>query len=291
MDTTTKELGVVEFSGKVVVSDPCYDRDVWCMKPDLPVLPGRYHVYAVYNDEKDWSVRVAALLFRHEGCNQVPFRGWKDIDAEIGVDSGQCGIFDDSIYPREKDHPDHKPFYEECCDITLTDGQAGILQSGKGAVSSSGYGDGSYNLSVIEHNGVNVALLLDYGLVETGRVVRAVRAAMGGYEMLDIEEITDRVCEESNAFRAETKQLTGEEIYGKAYEIFIVEEMDFLICERLDEHEDEDDILSVLEQLIAGDGFLPVFMSWALDQDSVDMSNVERSYETLVAFCEHHLGE
>ena len=291
MDTTTKELGTVEFSGKVVVSDPCYDRDVWCMKPDFPVLPGSYHVYAVYNDEKDWGVRVAALLFRHEDCDRIPFRGWKDIDADIGVDGGVCGIFDDSIYPREKQHSIHEPFHWECCKITHNDDQAGILRSGKGAVSCSGCGDGSYNLSVIEHNGANVALLLDYGLVETGRSVRAVRAAMGGYEMLDIEQIMDRVNEECNAFRAETQKLTGKQIYDKAYEIFLVEEMDFLICERLNEYEDEDDILSVLEQLIAAGGFLSVFMDWTLDQDSVDMSNVEKSYETLAAFCEYHLGE
>ena len=291
MDTTTKELGTVEFSGKVVISDPCYDRDVWCMKPDFPVLPGRYHVYAVYSDEAELGTRVAALLFRHENCGQIPFNGWQDVDIEIGVDGGNCGVFDDSVYPQTKEHSCYEPFYDGCCKTTRNTDQAGILQSGKGAVSYSGLGDGSYNLSVVKHNGVNIALLLDYGLVETGRVVRAVRATMGGYAMLDIEQIMDCVSKESNTFRAETKQLTGEEIYGKAYEIFIVEEIDFLICERLDEHEDEDDILSVLEQLIASNGFLPAFMEWAFDQDSVDVSNVEKSYETLFMFCEQYLGE
>jgi|GEM_PF-543514 len=285
MDTTTKYLGAVEFSGKVVVSDPCYDRDCWCMKPDFPVLPGKYHVYAFYNDEKDWGVRVAALLFRHESFDQIPFHGWKDIDADIGVDSGQCGIFDDSIYPQEKDHPDHKPFYEECCDITLADSQAGILQSGKGVVSSSGCGDGSYNLSVIEHNGANIALLLDYGLVETERVVRAVRAAMSGYEMLDIKQIIDQIDSEITSFRKETWQLTGLAVYGKAYEIYLVENLAYLLCEYPDSYKENDRILAVADQLIAGGSFLPVFMEWALEQDSVDVSNVEKSGETLELFC------
>jgi len=47
----------------------------------------------------------------------------------------------------------------------------------------------------------------------------------------------------------------------------------------------------VLDQLIAGGGFLPAFLDWALNQDSVDASNVERSYETLIEFCEYTLDE
>jgi hypothetical protein len=291
MNTTTKELGIVEFSGKVVVADPRYDRDARYVQTGFPVLPGRYHVYTVHSHIEDVDTCVAALLFRHEDCDQIPFHGWKDVEAEIGVDSGQCGVFDESIFPQSKDRAAKETLYKECWDITSFDDQAGILQSRKGAVSSSGYGHGSYNLSVIKHNGANVALLLDYGLVETGRVVRAVRAAMGGYEMLDIAQIMDRVNEECTAFREETQQLTGKQIYDKAYEIFLVENMDFLICERLNEYEDEDDILSVLEQLIAAGGFLPAFMDWALDQDSVDVSNVEKSYETLAAFCEYILNK
>jgi hypothetical protein len=290
MDTTIKELGTVEFSGKVVVSDPGYSRGTWCMKTDLPVLPGRYHVYAVYNDEKDWGVRMAALLFRHEGCEQIPFRGWKDVEAEIGVDSGQCGIFDDSIYPQTIDSPKY-PFYEECCGITLADGQAGILQSGKGAVSCSGCGDGSYSLSVIERNGANVALLLDYCLVEADYAVRAVRAAMSGYEMLDIEQIINRIDGEITAFREKTKRLASKEIYDKAYEIYLAEQMAFLLCEYLDEYEDEHNILAALDQLIAGNGFLSVFVDRAMQLDFLDVSNVEKTAEALVAFCEYQLDE
>jgi len=291
LDTTIKELGAVEFAGKVVVSDPRYDRDARYVQTGFPVLPGRYHVYAVHIHIEDVDTCVASLLFRHEDCDQIPFRGWKDIDAEIGVDSGQCGIFDDSIFPQVTDQAAQESFYKECWNITSFDDQAGIMQSGKGAVSCSGYGYGSYNLSVIEHNGTNAALLLDYNLLEIGSIVRAVRAAMGGYEMLDVEPIMDHVNGERNAFHEETLRLTGEQIYGKAYEIFIVEEINYLICERLDEYEEEEDILSVLEQLIAGGGFLPAFMDWALEQDSVDMSNVEKSYETLYLFCERFLNE
>jgi len=290
MDTTTKHLGTVEFSGKVVISDPCYNRDVCCMKTDLPVLPGKYQVYAVYNDEKDWGVRVAALLFRHVNYNQLPFCGWNDVDADIGVDSGLCGVFDDSIYPQTIDDSDH-PFYAECCGISRKKEQAGILQLENGAVSSSGCGDGSYNLSVLEHNGANVALLLDYNLVETERTIRAVRADMGEYAMLDFQLIIDQIESEIATFRAETKQLTGEKVYSKAYEIYLAEELAYLLCEYPDSYEGNDKILAVADQLIAGGGFMSVFMEWALDQDSVDMSNLEQSGETLATFCDNHLGK
>ena len=178
MNTTSKYLGVVEFSGKVIISDPCYDRGTWCMQMDFPVKPGRYHVYAVFSDEEVWGIRVASLLFRHESIKKnLPSRSWREVASSIGVDSGQCGIFDDTIYPQTKDHPDNHPFYEECCGITLAEEQAGILQSGKGVVSSSGYGDGCYGLSVIEQNGENVALLLDYDLVKMRQIMRSLVAA------------------------------------------------------------------------------------------------------------------
>jgi len=171
MKTKTEEFGYIELSGKVVISDPCYDRDVWCMKTDFPVKPGPYKAQVTYSDEGEFGVRVAAIALVHKEHEQMTLTGWKNIDADIGVDSGQCGIFDNSIYPQAKDHPDNASFYDECCKLTLGKKQAGILKSRRGIVSSSGYGDGSYNLRTICQNDEHVALLLDYDLISMKKIM------------------------------------------------------------------------------------------------------------------------
>jgi len=114
MSTASKCLGAVEFSGKVVVSDPCYDRGTWCAQTDFPVKPGRYQVHATFSDEGGFGLRVAALAFYHEDfMQQALWMEWQEACTNIGVDSGQCGVFDDTIYPQSKDHPDNQPFYED----------------------------------------------------------------------------------------------------------------------------------------------------------------------------------
>jgi len=297
MNTTSKCLDTVEFSGKVVVSDPCYDLGTWCAQADFPVKPGRYHAYAIYSNEGEYGVRVAGLLFCHVSLKQkVPSRGWQEVASSIGVDSGQCGIFDDTIYPQSKDHPDNEPFYEECCGITLADSQVGILQSQKGAVSSSGYGDGCYGLSVVARKGENVALMLDYGLVNMRQLIAALlRLPVNEDEDEDeeptINQIIDDVAAEINAYREATQKLSGKEVYDKAFEIHLWEQMAFLISECSEDFEEDEDILSVVDQLSAGSGFLAAFVAWAMSQDSVDVTNTETTLDALERFCDDWLSE
>ena len=166
------ELGTIELFGKVVVSDPCYDRDVWCMVDDLAVKPGRYKTWSVLSDESSWGMRVAALVLIHEDFTEDDLKNWKSIECSIGVDSGQCGIFDDSIYPQKKEPQKFESFYKECCDITLSDKSAGIMKNGKGVVSSSGYGDGTYELFAVIRKGEYVALTLNYNLTKMRNIMR-----------------------------------------------------------------------------------------------------------------------
>jgi len=295
MSTTIKSLGTVEFSGKVVVSDPSYSRGTWCMKTDLPVKPGTYHVYAAYSNEGEWGLRVAALAFYHEEHMPLtPVSEWHEIAANIGVDSGQCGIFDDTIYPQTIDHPDH-PFYMECCNITLANGCAGILRSGKGAVSSSGFGDGVYTISVVERDGENVALLLDYDLVKMRPLIMALLNQSDSEDDDDQEpaiyQIMKDVAVEINAYREATQKLSGKEVYEKAFEIHLWEQMSFLIRECPEDYEEDEDILSVLDQLSAGGSFLAAFVEWAMSQDSVDVTNTETTLDALERFCKDWLSD
>jgi hypothetical protein len=71
---------------------------------------------------------------------------------EVGVDSGQAGLFDASHYQDDSIIPNPKPriysapsdiWYSHCCDITRSPLGAGVLPYG--VVSSSGFGDGGYD--------------------------------------------------------------------------------------------------------------------------------------------------
>lgn len=161
-------LGTFELTGPVLrVSDPCYDRDVWCCGTIENCKPGSWETAVLMQDEGDWGIRNAILVARHEegGPELEAFRKvlngkdktWQECPFEVGVDSGQAGIFDDKHYqdnsvfdgmPAAEFDPDNS-WYSHCCDITMSPLGAGVLPFG--VVSSSGYGDGGY--AALKHIG------------------------------------------------------------------------------------------------------------------------------------------
>jgi hypothetical protein len=169
--TLSKDFEVT--SGKVRVTDPCYDTDTWCSAEVADIKNGNWKAWAVKSDEGDWGVRCAELRVWHSdhSMNEVfgditrKVKGdrvhetisggmrQEQINADIGVDSGQAGVFDSKFFKDDKSIEGvertgrepicvDEPWYSMCCDRTLGDEQWGTIPYG--AVSSSGYGDGSY---------------------------------------------------------------------------------------------------------------------------------------------------
>lgn len=158
-------------SGEVIVSDPCYEVPTWCQEIIRNVRPGVYDTEAEISDEGDWGQRVKSLTVLHESIKSPV---WEFYSNNIGVDSGQAGVFcmtsyrnDDIVgnlpWLTEKGDPfgDH-PFrpskesgegwYVKMCDRTLREEQWGTYDTG--VVSSSGYGDGQYLLQTCEMDGL-----------------------------------------------------------------------------------------------------------------------------------------
>lgn len=107
-----------------------------------------------YGNPDDWSGRVAYLHIRHTGVEAVPFNetNFQYVEGlDVGVDSGQAGFFDLEAFKlvaatgetKRRDGSPFEVFYEACGEQTLHGDGWGIVQN-MGAVSSSGYGDGSY---------------------------------------------------------------------------------------------------------------------------------------------------
>lgn len=143
----TENKGTIRLNSKVMVSDPCYGLNTWCQGIVENALPGTYDCFVEYSDEGDWGTRVSAIEVRHTHYDDA-VRDFYPEDFEVGVDSGQAGIFDYEYY--EKYHSDSKEWphvnddwYDKVCNITLGRESSGTID-GFGLVSSSGYGDDGY---------------------------------------------------------------------------------------------------------------------------------------------------
>lgn len=216
-------------SGKMIVTDPCYDKETWCQAKLDNVKIGKWHATAEYSDEGEWGARVASIWVWHDSLGiDNPGRDFpccnESIPADIGVDSGQAGFFDLEKYPDDPHKDD--AFYNAVCKLTLagvpysvledvgyivseqdkplTDEQKALRESSDyddrqnywisrfgterpntdrskladalalhgslgsfgvlpfGAVSSSGFGDGGYNLDVYRVNGEIVAATITF---------------------------------------------------------------------------------------------------------------------------------
>jgi len=170
-------LGKFEIETPIVrVSDPCYDKETWCAGTIDNCKVGEWESKVIKSNEGSWGERVAYLIAWHQDTVEPNVdNDWKKSDIDVGVDSGQAGIFDDKYF-KDDDIVDvvkrvhyesictDEPWYSICCDRTLCKKGAGVIPFG--CVSCAGYGDGSYNASYIEDGHNVVAIMIDFGLGE-----------------------------------------------------------------------------------------------------------------------------
>jgi hypothetical protein len=138
-------------SGKVMVTDPCYDRSIWCQGELEKVAPGTWEAYSERVVDGSWGMRVSELVCFLAG-RQSEDVAWERASFTVGVDSGQAGVFEDAHYQDDTvlgpdtpkaDYISDSPWYAACCAAnSLNGGAGGVIPYG--AVASSGYGDGSY---------------------------------------------------------------------------------------------------------------------------------------------------
>jgi len=157
---------------EVIISDPCYEVPTWCQEIIKNVRPGVYDTQVDYRESHGWGERVHSLTVLH---NIIKSPIWEHHCNNIGVDSGQAGVFcmtsyrnDDIVgnlpWLTEKgdpfgDHPfrpikeDGEQWYVKMCDRTLST-EEGWGTYDTGVVSSSGYGDGQYELLISQMDGM-----------------------------------------------------------------------------------------------------------------------------------------
>ena len=109
---------MIQIKNKVIISDPCYVRGGTFMTEQDNMLEGNYNYYVEEYDGKDWGMRIKSIEIVHESYKRP--KRWKFKDNSVGVDSGQAGIFCDSIYPEKEtgEYGDLNTFYGKCCELT-----------------------------------------------------------------------------------------------------------------------------------------------------------------------------
>ena len=169
-------------SGKMVLSDPCYTLDTWCMGVIDNVKNGTWVGILEQSDEGAWGTRNSVLIslnveaFKKNPRLEDELRSYTS-EREIlpftgGVDSGQFGHFCHNGYRKDElavdlpkvwedewESQEGDKFYRACCYQTLeTEDSFGVLPFG--VVSSSGYGDGSYpTYGIKDENGEYVGFM------------------------------------------------------------------------------------------------------------------------------------
>jgi len=153
------KIGTFKTESNVLrITDPCYTKDTWCAGTLKNCEIGEWSAFLIDSFEGDWGNRVAQSLAifgdisTEEAKKILDESDWKTSKIDVGVDSGQCGIFEDEKYPDGDpgEYGDKESFYGKCCNLTgELEPSGGVLDFG--LVSSSGYGDGSYDC-LFTHN-------------------------------------------------------------------------------------------------------------------------------------------
>lgn len=128
-------------SGEMVASDPCYAPSIHEPAHKLKTMNGRWLAQRVMTDTHGMGNRVAELHVFHESLAGGIHNPGERVTGWLGVDAGVAGFYDRIAFESElKEH------YEEICELTFGKEQAGCFNSG--VISSSGFGDGGYELFV-----------------------------------------------------------------------------------------------------------------------------------------------
>ena len=132
-------VGTKYFGSEIDITDPCYDRDVWCRLNNVKIKEGEYRCivwkkrtrYEDYFGKLCYDTRIVRIgIYRGD----IPHTEKLEEIGDIRVDSGLAGFFNGKLdYNNEE-------WSELCSAIKGKD----YLINEEGFFSSSGYSDGYY---------------------------------------------------------------------------------------------------------------------------------------------------
>ena len=149
-----KKIGTMDFHGSVDITDPGYDRDVWCRLNDVKISEGEYDC-CVWNVPKK-GTRLDGTSYKYERVGAIgiyrngfiPCQYDMEEYGTIGVDAGLAGFF------HNKPDYTYAEWHDFCEDIEHKD----VWLTDGGFCSTSGDGDGCYPVYAYKQDGEITAL-------------------------------------------------------------------------------------------------------------------------------------
>lgn len=151
----TEFIGQIQIKTDAIrITDPCYERGTWCCGYIDDTKTGTWEVSIKTIDSSVGELHMYHVDIKKETLKKSH---WIEQEFTIGVDSGQCVVIDDDIYPigDTGEYGELDTFYGKCCDLIDNDG-IGLMD--RGVVCSSGYGDGTYTCYTLEEKGKTVGV-------------------------------------------------------------------------------------------------------------------------------------
>lgn len=138
------KIGTITLGEETFLSDPCYGYNLGG-NASINTLAGEYNVFVTRSESTSRFLanRISSIMVVHKDFkNFVKMPKNDKENLYCAVDSGTCGIFDYEYYKKyhnEKDVDDD--WYDNFVINRMVDT---IITDNKGAISSSGLGDGCY---------------------------------------------------------------------------------------------------------------------------------------------------
>lgn len=127
--------------GSLDLTDPCYDKETWCRKTVNKIKKGTWSCF--YLQEAEDEGRIAQIEIVHDSVDINDIQRKYISVGSIGVDAGLAGFFEN-----KPDYNDEE--WNEICDFLPFDNPIIVNPDSclkcTGFVSSSGYGDGCYEI-------------------------------------------------------------------------------------------------------------------------------------------------
>lgn len=141
-----KKIGEIELGEIAFLSDPCYGT-MSRGNTTISVIPGIYLVFVTRSESSDIFLenRISNIIAVHKDYYSK-FKTYPKNDKEelyCAVDSGTCGIFDSDYYEQ---HHTENDVNDDWYDKNVINMEEFIITEGKGAICSSGLGDGVYDV-------------------------------------------------------------------------------------------------------------------------------------------------
>ena len=103
-------IGTIQIGTECVVSDPCYDEDIWNQYILKNMKSGNYNCF-IKRKNTDFGERIAEISIYHENYIGHP----NEYVEDIGVDSGQAGFYDKEYFHNTRNN---KKWCQDICSLT-----------------------------------------------------------------------------------------------------------------------------------------------------------------------------